>query len=457
MTAAVLERPQPQQVRVVRYEPRGAAKTLMSNRESVVLLCGAAGTGKTLSALMKLHLAALRAPGLRGLIVRQTHRSLTGSTLQTFEHQVVTAAMAEGVVRWFGGSERQPPAYRYSNGSTITVGGLDQPSKFLSAEFDRVLVDEATETTETALETLITRLRGTAETYRQIVLCCNPDAPQHWLYQRASRGALPMLHSRHADNPRYVNADGTYTQAGKDYFDKLNALTGVRRLRLLEGKWAAAEGVVYEEFDAATHVIPLPTFSANTRLCSAGLPWTWSRYWSVDFGYTNPTVVQRWAEDPDGNLWLYRESYRSQRLVEDHVKDLKRQVQDERGVWTEPHPRVVLADHDAEDRSTFHRHMGISTQAADKRVTAGIQAVKERFVVRPNGKPRLFILANALFERDPILVDAKKPTCTLDEIGSYIWNTAKDAPVKEDDHGMDAMRYMVAHKDLQGTTRVRFI
>jgi predicted transcriptional regulator len=40
----------------------------------------------------------------------------------------------------------------------------------------------------------------------------------------------------------------------------------------------------------------------------------------VDFGYTNPFVMQWWAEDPDGRLYLYREIYRTRRLVEDHAK-----------------------------------------------------------------------------------------------------------------------------------------
>ena len=34
--------------------------------------------------------------------------------------------------------------------------------------------------------------------------------------------------------------------------------------------------------------------------------------WSVDFGFTNPIVIQWWAEDPDGRLYLYRELYRDE-------------------------------------------------------------------------------------------------------------------------------------------------
>src|SRR5690606_39356142 len=65
----------------------------------------------------------------------------------------------------------------------------------------------------------------------------------------------------------------------------------------------------------------------------------------------------------------------------------------------------------------------------------------------------LFFVRGALVERDPELEGARRPTCTVEEIPGYIWSRSrdgreKDQPVKADDHGMDAMRYMVAHRDL---------
>jgi phage terminase large subunit len=55
---------------------------------------------------------------------------------------------------------------------------------------------------------------------------------------------------------------------------------------------------------------------------------------------------------------------------------------------------------------------------------------------------------------DPLLEAAKKPTCTLDEFPGYSWPKAQDgrpvkeAPVKMDDHGMDALRYATMFADL---------
>lgn len=433
---------------VVRYEPRGGAKQLLECREAEVLVAGPAGTGKSLAMLFKLHLSALAVPGLRALLVRQTHASLTGTTLVTFERSVAADAMAAGLVRWYGGSARQPAAYRYANGSEILVGGLDRPEKFLSSEFDRIAIDEATEITETAFETLISRLRGVAPTYKQIVCACNPAQPTHWLKQRADRGGMVMLYSRHRDNPAYVRADGSLTEVGADYMAKLDALTGVRRLRLRDGIWAAAEGVIYEGWAPDVHMIdPFP------------VPADWSRWWSVDFGFTAPFVWQDWREDGDGRLYLVREIYRSRRLVEDHARQILGIVAPG-GKWSEPRPRAVICDHDAEDRATLERHLGMSTKAATKTVSDGVQAVQARLRVQPDGRPRLFVVRGALVERDGELADAGKPLCTEEEFPGYVWavrpgGELKEEPLKENDHGMDAMRYMVAERDLLPRLRIR--
>lgn len=432
----------------VRYEPRGGAKELLAARDQEVTIAGPAGTGKSLAMLQKAFYTSLMMPGCRSLIVRQTHAALTGSTLVTFEQQVAPAALAEGVVRWFGGSPRKPPAYQFANGAEILVGGLDRPEKFLSTEFSRIYVDEATQISLSALETLITRLRGNSDTYRQIVLACNPDHPKHWIKQRCDERAMRMIHSLHRDNPLYVNADGTLTERGVDYMAKLDALTGVRRLRYRDGIWAAAEGMVYEGWSEPVHVIE-----------PFDVPAGWARWISVDFGYTNPFVAQLWAEDPDGRLYLIREWVRTRMLVEDHAQVIR-----DRLLAGQPRPRAIITDHDAEDRATLEKHLGMGTEAAHKSVSDGIQAVQSRMKVQGDGRARLFVFRNALLERDAEMDSASLPIGLAEEVTGYVWAVKpgnkgglKEEPAKENDHSCDAARYMVAERDLGGRPSVRVL
>lgn len=440
---------------VIRYEPRGAAAELFHATAAEVVLSGPAGTGKSLACLWRLHLACLAVPRIRCLIARKTAVSLTSTTLVTFEQRVAKGALDARLVRWFGGSMREAAAYRYADGSTIVVGGLDKPEKVLSSEYDLIFCDEATELSVTDWETLGTRLRHGVLSWQQQIAACNPAHPTHWIKQRADAGRMTMLHSRHADNPAYVNADGSYTAAGEAYMAKLDALTGVRRLRLRDGKWAAAEGLVFEGWDPAVHLVDaLPDGSE-----------LWPRWWSVDFGYVHPFVLQCWAEDGDGRLWLYREIHRTRRLVEDHARDILAIVRDPRtGQWREPKPSAVICDHDAEDRATLERHLGRGTIAAKKTVSDGIQAVQARLKVQPDGRPRLYAVRTALVEPDKDLMEARKPLWFGDEVLSYVWPdggrggaAARENPVKEDDDSCDTARYAVAHRDLAGRPRIRVL
>ncbi len=455
---------------VVKYEPRGAALELFKSGADEILLSGPAGTGKSVACLFRAHLAALNNPGFRGLIVRKTAVSLGSTTLVTFREKVAVDAIAKGITTWYGGSREEAACYRYPRGSAIVVGGMDKPQKIMSSEYDLIFADEATELTVDDWEAMKTRLRNGRRALQQLIAACNPDAEHHWLNQRARTGLLHMLYSTHRDNPAYVNSDGSLTPAGDAYINGiLSGLTGIRRVRLFEGRWASAEGLVYDGYDPAVHLVDrLPKGSE-----------TWTRWWTIDFGYSNPFVCQFWAEDPDGRLWLYREIYRTKRLVEDHAYDIldtvrrpRRDVdwrKDKREPdrknpadweWTEPKPRQVICDHDAEDRATLQRHLGMPTTPAHKTVKDGVQATASRFKTQGDGRPRLYIVRNALVSADPELLSTKKPTCTEQEINGYVWPTGvkpdqREVPVKEDDHGMDAMRYMVAERDLGAQPRYR--
>lgn len=430
MTTAVVEHS---------FVPQGTALDLFHCREPEVLMSGPAGTGKSRACLEKLHALALINPRMRGLIVRKTRESLGSTALVTWREHVVKEALDAGIVRFYGGSAEQPPQYLYTNGSSIAIGGMDKATKIMSSEYDVAYAQEAIELTENDWESITTRLRNGKISFQQLMADTNPSTPTHWLKQRADRNDVLLLESRHEDNPTLFDpATGLPTTTGRAYLAKLDKLTGVRKLRLRNGLWVAAEGLIYEDYDPAHHLLD-----------SFEIPKTWARYWSVDFGYTNPFVLQMWAEDPDGRLYLYREIYRTKRLVEDHARDALELAKND------PKPLAVICDHDAEDRATLERHLGMPTVPAHKAVGAGIQAVASRHRPAGDGIARVFFIRGACVNPDSDLVDSKKPACTADETAGYVWadKGTKEQPVKQDDHGMDAKRYLVAYVDKIGQSQ----
>jgi phage terminase large subunit len=420
----------------IKYHPWGAAKELFTCHNDEILMAGPAGTGKSLAILHKLHLVLSKYPLAKGFMSRKTRTSMTNSCLATYQSHVLRPP---DKVHF----HKQDQVFNYPNGSMLAIVGLDDPERIKSTDWDLGFIQEATECTENDAEICTTRLRNWVVPYQQMLYDCNPDKPTHWLKRRCDQGLTTMLVSHHEDNPRlWDHYNEKWTTEGMQYLAKLQRLTGVRRARLYSGQWVAAEGIVYDQWDAQTHLI------SQAQL---PLDWTeWPHYWAIDWGYTHPLVWQDWMEDPQGRLYLNRQIYRTRTLVEDiaaEIMDLTAGL---------PPPKAIICDHDAGDRAVFERHTGYLTLPAYKSIQIGIQAVQKRLQALWDGQPGIFILRDSLVSEDQDLAAAGKPLKTEDEWDGYVWdlkhnrqtNSKKDElPVDLNNHGMDALRYMVAFVD----------
>lgn len=418
----------------VGFKCYGAAADFWRCKEPEVILSGPYETGKTMTVLHKLHILLAKYPGSRGLMVRKTYKSLVGSAVVTYEQKVLPfpPGHPKCPVTKFGKSK--PEWYDYPNGSHLALGGTDTPDKFLSAEFDWIYVNQAEEITLDDWEKLTGRATGRAGNapYTQAMGDCNPGAPTHWI---RSRERLKVFYSKHEDNPVLYDPDThEITEQGKRTMATLDALTGVRYKRGRLGMWVAAEGQVYDGYDESLHIID-----------RFDIPAGWRRIRAIDFGFTNPFVCLWIALDPDGRMYVYRQIYRTQRLVEDHAADIKNLSEGER-------IEATVTDHDAEDRATLERH-GVLTTAAQKEISPGIQSVATRLRKAGDNKPRLFVMRDTLVERDTSLSEKFKPCCIEDEFPVYLWPKAmdgraiKEIPVDENNHAMDALRYAVRYVD----------
>ena len=274
------------------YTPVGNIAAFMQCRDPEVIISGPAETGKTLACCWLIHAMATRYPGAQMTIVRQTYRSLAGSVLQTFAEVI-----RKTNVLIIGGSS--PSQYRYPNGSTIWLAGMDNPDKVLSSERDIIYVNQAEELSLEAWETLATRTTGRAGNmpYSQLIGDCNPAGTEHWILTRSEAGRLARFETTHRDNPTlYDIKTGELTERGKRTMDTLQNLTGARYKRLYLGQWAAPEGIIYDVFDHERH-----------KVRAFPIPHDWPRIVGIDpFG---DRVVALWlAFEPAGQVWnVYRE------------------------------------------------------------------------------------------------------------------------------------------------------
>lgn len=389
----------------------------------VLLLTGTAGGGKSRIAGEKVHAFLMRYPSATGLVLRKTREAMKNSVIAFMRTLVIGN---DPRIRY------KPSEYRfeYPNGSVLIWGGMKDTAQReqirsvgQAGGIDIVWMEEATAFVEEDFNEILARLRGNAAGWRQIILTTNPDSPYHWIHKRLIVGGEASIH-----NSSY--AENTYNP--DDYDDTLNRLSGVQKMRLKEGKWVQAEGMVYLDFDENIHVIN-----------SFPIPSDWRKFRVIDFGFVNPFVCQWWAMNHDGDLYMYREIYRTEQLIPNlsaRIKSLS---------WGE-NIEATVCDHARQERELLIND-GFELSIANKDIGLGIQAVSHRIALQANKKPRLFFFRDALVEEDPKLKLRYLPTSTHQEMMGYVWDKtrrdAKEEPIPFNNHGMDCLRYICLHVD----------
>ncbi len=151
------------------------------------------------------------------------------------------------------------------------------------------------------------------------------------------------------------------------------------------------------------------------------LPEYWPRLYGIDVGWNRTaTIWGAWDRDQDV-VYLYSEHYRGQAEPSVHASAIKR-----RGEWIpgEIDPGANgRGQRDGKKLIEDYRGHGLILHPADNAVEAGIQAVYERL---STGRLKIFKTLQALL--------AEYRIYRRDENGKI---------VKENDHAMDAMRYLV--------------
>jgi len=395
------------------YSFYGETRKAILCRDSEVLLAGPADTGKTFAWLWKLHTLALKYPGCQLAIVRKVKADLVGSVLHTFKRDFLEPFAP--YVQIYGG--KSPQWYDYPNGSRIWTGGMDKPGGTLSSERDVILEVQAEQLSLMDHEYLTRCVtgRGAVMPYTQIIADANPAHPSHWIISRSREGKLTRFNSSHKDNPvLYDQSTGELTPAGKKRLAVLSNLSGVRRMRLFLGLWAAPEGAIYEVFDETRH-----------KVKAISIPISWPRFAGVD--PIGAYVAAVWiAYDPQSQVFhVYREYCEPFGIpTREHVKNMLELSQGEFISWW-----ATGGPSERQQRMDFQSHGLPACKPGVADVWAGIDRIIE-----------------ALDGGELVIHDSCPKL--LDEIGSYSRPIGNDGlPVenkiadKDRFHCLDSLRY----------------
>lgn len=268
---------------------------------------------------------------------------------------------------------------------------------------------------------------------------CNPDGPYHWFKVNWIDKSTGYLGKERVEQIRKKAAEEEKDPGLKEILylhftmdDNLSLseeikaryrsmYIGVFFKRYILGLWAAAEGVIYDMFDPEKHVKNIKEFF---QILVNG-----NRYVSCDYGTQNATVFLLWNKGIDGKWYCIREYYYSgrdkgkQKTDAEYADDLKKWLDGTR-------IKAMIVDPSAASFIAELRKRGYKVIKANNDVLNGIRLVG--------------MLLNL-----EMLIFSSSCTETIKEFASYIWDDkaaehGEDKPVKQHDHGCDAVRYFVS-------------
>lgn len=261
-------------------------------------------------------------------------------------------------------------------------------------------VNEASLANKLVFDEIIKRCSGNGA---RIIADTNPDHPEHWLKKdyidKADDDKIVANHFTIFDN-NFLN---------QRYIDNvINATpSGTLTDRGIYGLWTIGEGAIYSDFDEKEQLLAsVEGIEFERYVCG------------VDWGYEHYGTMVVLGIDYKGNYYLLEENAH-QHLHIDEWLAIGKQISRRYG------PRIPFYCDSARPEyvDTLY-YAGLNASNANKAVLPGISEV-----------------GRLIKERKFFALDTLKKF--KEEINQYVWSKKGDAPSKEQDDVLDAVRYAI--------------
>lgn len=376
---------------------------------------GSVRSGKTVSSLLRFLMAVATAPSSgRVLLFGKTRESVNRNVFAVLTDPAIFGPLAR-LVKYNPGA----PTGTILGREVDVLGANDAKAepKVRGMTLCLAYGDELTTVPEPFFAQILARLSVAGA---QLFGTTNPDAPNHWLRKKylLRQGELNLRtwHSTLDDNP---HLDPQYVADLKVEY------VGLWYKRFILGRWVQAEGAVFDMFDEDRHVVPV--LPAIHRWLSLG----------IDYGTRNATAALILGIGDDGRLYLTHEWRHDPSTARRQLTDasLSRELR----TWLDGlevpgslrglRPEWTVVDPSAASLRLQLHEDGMTPALADNSVLDGIR------------------LMSSLLGNDQLRVHQ---SCKglIDEIPGYSWDDkaaerGEDAPIKADDHSIDAARYAI--------------
>lgn len=282
-------------------------------------------------------------------------------------------------------------------------------SKIKGSTLAGAYIDELSEIPESFYKMTLSRLSVSGAV---LLATTNPDSPNNYVF-------TDIIENEDISRKcwKFLLDDNTFLP--KEYIENIKKeYTGVFFERYILGNWVIAEGLVYPDYDNTVKTEPRDYTEYAV---------------SMDYGTQNPTVMLLWGKH--GGTWYavreYEHSGREtniQKTDAEYYAELEKLCSDV-PVQTGAKIELIIDPSAASFIAVAQQGHRFKVRKADNDVLNGIRNT-----------------ASALSDRRILINDCCART--IREFGLYSWDSraAEDAVIKEDDHGMDAVRYFIQTK-----------
>ncbi len=273
---------------------------------------GARGGGKTHTTFAQVALNDCQEwPGLKVLFLRKVSKAANEAI------QDLRASVLKRTPHTF---KEHKSTIIFPNGSRIIIGHFNSErdiDNYLGLEYDVIVVEEATQLSNSKIEKIKTCNRSSKPNFRpRRYYTTNPGGIGHAWFKKQF---IEPFRRHKESNTKFIPSLVTdNTAVNKEYVKQLQSLTGWLRAAWLEGDWDIFAGQFFTNFSYNLHTVE-PSAIPNP------LPDNWRIWASLDYGFTHYTVSYLFAEG-DGHIYCVDEHYGRKKGVEWHAEQIKQML-----------------------------------------------------------------------------------------------------------------------------------
>lgn len=356
--------------------------------------------------------ACLEQPGESGIITAPTYPMLRDASRKEFFHW-----LPRYLIRDWNKSENN---LTLVNGSEIAFRSADNPDSLRGPNRAWAWMDEPRNLRDRETFDIVTAQlrRGRGNCW----LTTTPAGIFHWMYTLFVEAPLPksqIINVIMEENPH----------TSPEFKARMRAqYTGAFARQELDAEWVSFEGRVYDNFSLTDNVTEAAEYNPDLPVL-----------WGVDDGYAygegpgkpsyHPRVFLLGQETAQGGMTIFAAYYQCGRMPEQSIAEVLS--------WPYRKAEVAYIDSSAVELKARMWESDIQTVGATHKVSEGVKNVR-RLIGDGNGVRLLKI----------------HPRCSelIRELQLYRYDDAsrqadvgEPRPLKVDDHGVDALRYLVWH------------